>query len=62
MQDTMNFLPLEDYDNPNSPYYNDPNELPFRCGGKKKIHGQMTKGEIFIQKGKDKMNKLYPKK
>ena len=58
----MNFLPLEDYDNPKSPYYNDPEEIPFRYSRSKKVHGQMTKGEVFIQKGKDEMNKLYPRK
>lgn len=61
MQDTMNFQPLEDYDNPHSPYHNDPDEIPFRFGRKKKIHGQMTKGEVFIQNGKDEMDKLYPR-
>lgn len=62
MQDTMNFLPLEDCDNPKSAHYIEPDETPFRFGRKKKIHRQMTKGEAFIQKGKDEMNKLYPRK
>ena len=62
MPDTMNFLPLEDCDNPTSAQFIDPEEIPFRYGRKKKIHGQMTKGEVFIQKGKDKMNKLYSRK
>ncbi len=61
MQDTMNFLPLEDYDHPKIPYYNGPDEIPFRFGRKKKIHRQMTKGEVFIQKGKDEMDRLYPR-
>lgn len=60
--DTMNFQPLEDYDNPKSPYYNDPEEIPFRFGRKKRAHRQMTNGEVFIQKGKDKMDRLYPNK
>jgi len=60
MQDTMNFLPLEDYDNPKSPYYNDTEEIPFRIRGRRpaKIHRQMSKLEVIIQRGKDERAKL----
>jgi len=64
MQDTMNFLPLEDCDNPKSAHYNDPEEIPFRIRGRKpaKIHRQMSKLEVIIQRGKDDRVKLSTRK
>lgn len=60
MTDTMNFLPLEDCDNPKSAHFIDPEEIPFKIRGRRprKIHGQMSKLEVIIQRGKDERAKL----
>lgn len=64
MQDTINFLPLEDCDNPKSAHYIDPEEIPFRIRGRKprKLHRQMSKLEVIIQQGKDERAKLSTQK
>lgn len=64
MTDTMNFLPLEDCDNPKSAHYIDPDEIPFRIRGRKpaRVHRQMSKLEVIIQQGKDERAKLLTRK